>query len=282
MSVPLTDAVDELARTLHDARLAAREITRITESRPLTNDEAYSILEAGIALREREGEQVVAYKMGLTSEAKRRQMGLHDSIFGILTDRMALQAGIPYSLGGRIHPKAEPEIALRVDRILDARGGAITPDDAWAAVGAVAPAIEVLDSRYLGFKYFSLPDVIADNASSSDYLVGTAVPKPSHWSELEKWKFEFCVDGRVAHEALGSEISGSPIQSLVELAALLAHRNQVLPAGSWVLLGAATPAVALAPGIAVELRLEMPGDRALLRLDVETASEKTHPAASKS
>ncbi len=268
MSESSTDFVEALSRTLHDARLTAREIPRITEKRPLSIDEAYSIMEAGIGLRERDGEQVVAYKMGLTSEAKRRQMGLDQAIFGILTDRMQLRLGSPYSLHGRIHPKAEPEIALRMGRLLDARNGSISEDQAWNAVAEVAPAIEVLDSRYVGFKYFSLPDVIADNASSSDYLIGNSVPKPAHWSELERWVLRLSVNGAVQHEAPGTEISGSPIRSLVQLVTLLSQRNQVLPAGSWVLLGAATPAVALEPGMTVELELQGSSAQSQTRLEV--------------
>jgi 2-oxo-3-hexenedioate decarboxylase len=274
MSEAQVDRLEELARILHDARLAARETPRITEKGPLSVDEAYSVMESGIGLREHDGEQVIAYKMGLTSEAKRRQMGLDQAIFGILTDRMQLRAEAPYPLEGRIHPKAEPEIAFRVSQMLDARNGSISPDEAWNAVAEVAPAIEVLDSRYVGFKYFSLPDVIADNASSSDYLIGTPVAKPAHWSELESWKIDFMVNGTVQHHAMGSEISGSPIRSLVELTELLARRNQVLPAGCWVLLGAATPAVALESGMAVELQLRGPGDPpSRLRLDVGPISD---------
>ncbi len=268
MSELQIDPIQELARTLHDARLAAREIPRITENGPLSIDEAYSVMESGIQLREHDGEQVIAYKMGLTSEAKRRQMGLDQAIFGILTDRMELRSGVPYSLQGRIHPKAEPEIAFRVGRMLDARKNPINADEAWGAVDQVAPAIEVLDSRYVGFKYFSLPDVIADNASSSDYLIGAPVPKPAHWSELEQWKIDFIVNGTVMHQAVASEISGSPIRSLVELTELLARRNQVLPAGSWVLLGAATAAVALEPGMSVELEMQGPSAPSKTRLAV--------------
>jgi len=269
MSEPQIDRLQELALTLHDARLVAHETTRITEKRPLSVDEAYSVMEAGIGLRERDGEQVIAYKMGLTSEAKRRQMGLDRAIFGILTDRMQLRPGEPFALQGRIHPKAEPEIALRVKRMLDGRQGPVSADEAWDAVDEVAPAIEVLDSRYVGFKYFSLPDVIADNASSSDYLIGSTVPRPAHWSDLESWKIEFIVNGALQQQALGAEISGSPIRSLVELTALLALRNQVLPAGSWVLLGAATPAVALESGMTVELLLSGPAHPSQVRLEVD-------------
>jgi len=250
-----------LATLLHEARLEGREMRRLTEAHPtLSVQDAYLIQAEGIRLREKAGEQVVGFKMGLTSEAKRKQMGLHEAIFGVLTDRMQLGENSPYRLSGQIHPKAEPEIAFRLGRDLS---GILTPDQAWECVDQVAPAIEVLDSRYLGFKYFSLPDVIADNASSSQFLIGKGLCKPSHWRELESWNLRF-FSLKNSHPALiaeakGHEISGSPIRSLVDLARLLHDQDKIARAGSWVLLGAATPATALHSGEGVELSLTAPG-----------------------
>src|SRR3546814_8821429 len=50
--------------------------------------------------------------------------------------------------------------------------GRVTMAQARAAVAAVAPAMEVIDSRYENFK-FALADVIADNSSSSGFVVGS-------------------------------------------------------------------------------------------------------------
>ncbi len=260
----------ELATLLHEARLTAKEQVRLTEAHPsLGVEDAYRIQELGIELRQAAGERIVGYKMGLTSQAKRTQMGLHESIFGVITDRMQLKPGEPYRLAGQIHPKAEPEIAVHLASDLS---GLVSRDEAWEAVDSVAPAIEVLDSRFKGFKYFSLPDVIADNASSSQFLIGASRPKPADWRELESWKLTFrSLDPGhepATQEALGSEISGSPIQSLVEQAALLAARGKHLPAGSWVLLGAATPAVALKPG--TEISLELGGSITQLAVALDT------------
>lgn len=250
-----------LATLLQEARLQARETRRLTEAHPsLTAQDAYSIQAAGIGLRQEAGERIVGFKMGLTSQAKRKQMGLHEAIFGVLTDRMQLSQSVPYRLAGQIHPKAEPEIALRLGRDLS---GLLSPDQAWECVDQVAPAIEVLDSRYVGFKYFSLPDVIADNASSSQFLLGKSLCKPAHWQELETWHLGFYSlqnhQRRLLSEASAREISGSPILSLVDLARLLQEQGKVAPAGTWVLLGAATPAAALCSGLEVELVLTAPG-----------------------
>ena len=55
------------------------------------------------------------------------------------------------------------------------RGGRSAPrtagDEVLDACASVFAAMEVLDSRYRDFKYFSLPDVVADNSSSSLFVL---------------------------------------------------------------------------------------------------------------
>jgi 2-oxo-3-hexenedioate decarboxylase len=243
-------AVDTLAVRLDDALLSAREVTRLTDEVPtLSLEEAYRIQEAGIARRLSRGERIAGYKMGLTSQAKREQMGLHEAIYGVLTDQMLL--GDRMSLTGTIHPKAEPEIAFRTSRILR---GEVSRDEALAACDGVCAALEVLDSRFVGFKYFSLPDVVADNASSSRYLLGPW-QSPAGLA-LDRLEMVMSVDGEPVERAVSSAISGDPVLSIVELCRLLASHGRELPAGSIVLAGAATSAVALQPGMRVSLRVD--------------------------
>jgi 2-keto-4-pentenoate hydratase len=166
-----TMRIDELARHLDDARRQGREVERLTLQAPdLTLAQAYQVMDAGIALRTGRGERVVGLKMGLTSEAKRKQMDLDSPIYGVLTDRMVVEG--TFRLAGSLHPKIEPEIAFRFDQGLRGR-----PDrgEVLALCSGVGPALEILDSRYRDFKYFSLPDVVADNASSSHLVL------PARW-----------------------------------------------------------------------------------------------------
>ncbi|HLM48665.1 MAG TPA: 4-oxalocrotonate decarboxylase, partial [Myxococcaceae bacterium] len=163
---------EELARLLDQARLEAREIPPLTRQHPdLQLREADAIQAEGLRLRTARGERVVGLKMGLTSEAKRRQMNLESPVYGVLTDRMQVQAGGVIALAQGIHPKIEPEIAFRTSREL---GGKVTRDEVLDACASVFAAMEILDSRYRDFKYFSLPDVVADNSSSSLFVLGTA------------------------------------------------------------------------------------------------------------
>jgi 2-oxo-3-hexenedioate decarboxylase len=189
--------------------------------------------------------------MGLTSESKRRQMNLDSPVYGALTDKMQLPADGSLQVASGIHPKIEPELAFTIGPQL---GGHITLQEAAAACTGVAPAMEILDSRYVGFKYFSLPDVIADNSSSFMFVVGKF--RPLAGLPLDKLVLAMRVNGEIKQQATSDAISGHPLRSLVQLCALLAERNEVVPAGSIVMAGAATVAEQLHAGDRVELTAE--------------------------
>ncbi len=241
-----------LAKHLDDAMREGREVERLTVAYPNLNlGDAYLIEDEGVRLREARGERVIGLKMGLTSRAKREQMSLNAAIYGVLTDEMRV-AGT-FSLKGAIHPKIEPELAFRVAAPLS---GKIDRAEALRAVDLVYPALEILDSRFVGFKYFSLPDVVADNCSSSRFVLGEGVAPPSDPDALAHLELRMEAEGAPVQAALASEVSGNPLQSIVELCQILAERGRALPAGSIVLAGAATQAVPLAKDMTVKLGIE--------------------------
>ncbi|MGZ6140775.1 MAG: 2-keto-4-pentenoate hydratase [Myxococcaceae bacterium] len=240
--------IERLAGHLDDARRHGREVERLTLEAPeLDLPQAYRVMDAGIALRIAQGERVIGLKMGLTSEAKRKQMSLGAPIYGVLTDAMVVRG--TFHLEGTLHPKIEPEIAFRVGRGLPR---AADCSGVLAACTGVGPALEILDSRYRDFKYFSLPDVVADNASSSHVVL------PGRWLDVEgrdlsRVELVMSIDGTPRQRATGAAISGDPVLSVVQLCALLEERGHSLPPGSVVLAGAATVAEPLAAGMKVEL-----------------------------
>lgn len=259
--MPLTPAqIAPLAQRLDAALLARREIPRLTEDTPdLSLADAYQVTLAGIALREARGERVIAWKMGLTSLAKRQQMNLDRAIWGLLTDAMLVPNGGEVRVADGVHPKIEPEIALRLGAPLSGR---VSREEAWAAVDGVAGALEILDSRYVGFKYFSLPDVIADNASSWRFVLGP-------WRaplDVADLPMAMAVNGVTVQSGSSAAISGHPVESLVQLCELLAEVGLSLPAGAVVMTGAATLAEAIQPGMRVTL--QVPGLDAVL-VDVQ-------------
>jgi 2-oxo-3-hexenedioate decarboxylase len=247
----------ELAKILDSALCDGREIERLTAKHPELNlDDAYRIQDEGMKLRFARGEKQVGLKMGFTSQAKREQMGLGSPIYGVLTDRMQVANGAAFSLTGKIHPKIEPEVAFHIGRDLKGR---ISSDEAWAACSGVACAMEILDSRFTGFKYFSLPDVVADNCSSSYFVLGP-MQAVSGNLDLANLDMVMEIDGKVVQSAKSSAISGHPVKSLVQLCEMLDARGLTLKAGSVVLAGAATAAVQLTAGMKVRTTVEGLGE----------------------
>ena len=219
---------------------------------PFSLSSAYAVQAAGVALRLSRGERVSGYKMGFTSEAKRRQMGLGAPICGVLTHETCVGDGGHLEVASGLHPKAEPEIFFVTAKELR---GDVTLQEAGAAVAQVGAALEVLDSRYAGFKYFSLPDVVADNCSSWRYLL-SARTRGLHGLPIDQLRMQLFVDGVLSAEAPSSAISGNPLASICQLVGLLAQTGRCLPAGSVVLSGASMAAVQLSPGMTVRLEVE--------------------------
>jgi 2-oxo-3-hexenedioate decarboxylase len=139
-----------------------------------------------------------------------------------------------------VHPRAEPEIAFLLKENLS---GKVTKAQALAAVEAIAPALEIIDSRYQNFK-FSLEDVVADNSSSSGFVIG---PWQSKDSNIDNLAMHLTVNDEVIASGSSNDILDHPINSLVEAARCIGAACEELKAGQIILAGAATAAVALAP-----------------------------------
>ncbi|MEV5575840.1 fumarylacetoacetate hydrolase family protein [Spirillospora sp. NPDC052269] len=228
----MTD-VRALAARLDEARRDGRAIGMLSASEPrLDVPAAYDVQRAGIELRRRRGERFAGVKMGFTSRAKMIQMGVDDVIWGQLTDRMLVESAAEVS--GLIHPRVEPEIVFLIGRDVT------RPADVDTAVAGIAVGYEILDSRYDGFK-FTLPDVIADNASASGFGVGAwHAPR-----DVANVGMVLEIDGRVVQTGSSAAILGDPIRALRAAARLATEAGIVLRAGDIVLAGAATAAVPL-------------------------------------
>lgn len=238
----MTELLGQLAKRVDSAAQNATAIAQLSNEVSLSIADAYQVQNLSIMQRIQRGERVMGVKMGFTSRAKMLQMGVEDLILGQLTDAMLIDDGGKLDLSRFIHPRVEPEIAFLLNKPLS---GKVSIAEAMTAVAAVAPALEVIDSRYDNFK-FSLVDVIADNCSSAGFCVGT-------WHSVNQggtldisnlgMVMEF--DGRAVQIGSSAAILGNPWRSLVEASRLAAAVGSFLPAGCIVLAGAATAAEAL-------------------------------------
>jgi 2-oxo-3-hexenedioate decarboxylase len=231
------------------AELANRQANRIDGGR-LTDEwpdldlaTAYEIQDALIQQRVSRGERVMGVKLGLTSAAKQQRMGISAPLTGWLTDAM-VPSSDEISVSSLIHPRLEPEIVFVMGEAL--RGPGVTREDALRAVQSVHAGFEVIDSRFQDFK-FTLPDVVADNASASIFQLGDLGIAPDEL-DLAAERCDLTVDGMVVDSATGEAVQGHPAEALALAANSLAARGQAIEEGWVVLTGGLTDAVFLNSG----------------------------------
>lgn len=246
----MTTMIDTLAERLDTAALNATTTLQLAE--PMGLDDAYRVQAASIARRYARGQRRIGIKMGFTSRAKMAQMGIDEMIWGRLTDAMLVEDGGTIRFGTYVHPRVEPEIAFLLRAPL---AGTISTPAALAAVEAVAPALEIIDSRYENFR-FSLTDVVADNSSSSSLVVG---PWASPHTDISNLGMILSVDGEPRQIGSSAAILGHPIRSLVAAARLADAAGEPLQAGDVVMAGGATAAEALRVGQHVRLEVQRLG-----------------------
>jgi len=237
--------IAEFAASLDAAAQECRPVPKLTDREPqLSMADAYEIQWALRNRRLAAGRRVSGLKMGLTSRSKMKQMGVETPIYGFLLDDFSVPADSEVPVAGLIHPRIEPEIALFTNRMLQGPGCTIA--DALAAIDFAIPAIEVIDSRFADFK-FDLPSVVADNASSARYVVGGTARR---LDDLDLRTLGVVVEknGEAVAFGAGAAVLGHPALSLAMLANLLAQREQHIPAGTFVMTGGLTEAIAAKAG----------------------------------
>lgn len=246
--------IKAIAEQLDHAALNRQPITQwATQGISLSSAQAYAIQREVVAQRVARGNTLLGVKMGFTSRAKMLQMGVSDMILGALTSDMLIEDGAVFNAAGLIHPRVEPEIAFLLKKPLSGDFGL---SEVISAVEAVAPALEVIDSRYQNFK-FSLADVIADNCSSAGFCLGSW-QKPT--ADLANLGMVMSVNGAAVQIGSSAAILGNPYRSLVAAARLAVAAGTSLLPGSIVLAGAASAAEALIPNSHVRLSTELLGN----------------------
>jgi 2-oxo-3-hexenedioate decarboxylase len=243
--VTSTPDIKDLAGRLIDAEAKRAGIEALTTTcGPFDAATAYAVQDAVVAARTRSGRTVAGAKLGLTSVAKQRQMHVDEPLYGWLTDDMALDVGQPLDTGGFIQPRCEPEIAFLMAR--DLSGPQVTAAHVLAATAALYPAIDVLDSRYAGYS-FTLPDVIADNASAAGFLLGGQATEPGG-VDLRLTGLVLEKNGELVSTAAGAAVLGHPAAAVAWLVRALHTRGRGLTVGQVVIAGALTEAVPVGPG----------------------------------
>ncbi|MGW0694587.1 2-keto-4-pentenoate hydratase [Streptomyces sp. NPDC002738] len=208
---------------------------------PLT---AYAVQQVNVRRGLEAGRRIAGRKVGLTSPAVQRQLGVDQPDFGALFADMAVPEGGEVAAGRLLQPKVEAEVAFVLAD--DLPGHDCTVGDVLEAVDFVIPALEIVDSRIANWD-ITIVDTVADNASCGLYILGDT-PVSLTGLDLASVQMTMTRDGEVISQGTGADCLGSPLNATAWLASALAERGDPQRAGDVVLTGALGPMASAAPG----------------------------------
>ncbi|WP_405638192.1 fumarylacetoacetate hydrolase family protein [Streptomyces sp. NBC_01178] len=215
-------------------------------------DAAYAVQSLLTGRRLAEGRRITGWKVGLTSPAVQRQLGVDTPDFGALFDDTAVPDGAELPWGAVLQPKAEAEVALVLEHDLPHERHTVA--DVIRATAFALPAVEVVGSRIRDWDITAV-DTVADNASSGAYVLG-ARPVPLRDLDLRTAGMVLERRGEPVSTGAGVACLGHPLHAAVWLADTLVRLGTPLRAGDTVLTGALGPMAAVAPGDVLEARID--------------------------
>jgi 2-keto-4-pentenoate hydratase len=239
----------------------ARKMFQVFHGQPLTRGikdelnslslaQAYEVQTRVIAMRVREGERIIGWKVGCTSRAIQGQFGLRQPISGRLMHPHIYHDGSSLALVNFVGCAVEPEIVIRLGKDLS---GEVDENSAAHAIAAIAPGIEIHSYRFLT-KTPTHRELIASNGIHAGLVVGS---ERSFCEEIDLAMegVGIWLNGRLQASGIGAEVmSGGPLDSLRWLARHAHERGEILRAGDLIIPGSAVRLIRLRAGDRVEAR----------------------------
>ncbi|GAA4329042.1 fumarylacetoacetate hydrolase family protein [Pigmentiphaga soli] len=232
----VTSRTEPIARQLYEAAGTRVPIARPSDARPdgtASLAGAYRIQQALIGRHMAAGDRIVGYKVAITTRARLAAMSLAAPLAGKLLAGAGVASGGSIAADALIGPRIEPEVAFVMKRSL--RGPFCTFDDVYRATAHVAPALEILDSRYVPGP-FDAYSAVADNVSSARHVIGTQ-RCALDGLDLARVGCALYRNGEVLATGAGAQVLGHPAYAVVELVNDLATRGEGLEEGMVVMTG---------------------------------------------
>lgn len=238
---------------LHRAYVSGKPIPPISRQAPsMSLADAYRIQDQMLSHRLAAGARVIGKKIGATSEAVQKLVGIDCPDFGLLlSDSLCTEAEV-IDYGRLIQPRAEGEIAFVLkDRL---QGPGIGIADVLAATDHLLACIEVVDSRIENWD-IRIQDTIADNASCGLFVLG-AEKRSITQVDLTGCHMQMRRNGKVAAQGRGDASLGHPASAIAWLANTFGEMGIALEPGEPLLSGSLGPLVPIEPGDHIHLEIE--------------------------
>ena len=242
--MPVPDAADK-ARALYEARRTRVPIAPFTDAEPdLGMAEGYAVQQELVPLLLADGDRVVGYKVGLTSAAMQRMVGVDSPDHGPVLASTVYRDGDAIPLDRFIAPKIEAEIVFVLGERLLGPGVSVT--DAHRAVAGVAAAMEIVDSRIADWR-IKLADTVADLASNGAVAVSSRLV-PLEGLDTRLVGMTLTRNGELVDTGAGAAALGDPLAVVAWLANVLGENGVALEPGHLVMTGALHAAVPMGAG----------------------------------
>ncbi|MBF9031779.1 2-oxo-hepta-3-ene-1,7-dioic acid hydratase [Rhodobacterales bacterium HKCCE3408] len=248
------DEIEAVAEALLAAEAAGRQIGLLSLKHPaMTLDDAYAIQAALMTRKLAGGQRIIGWKIGLTSKVMQDALGIDTPDSGVLYDDMLFESGAVVPAGRFIQPRIEAEIAFVMKAPLS---GDVTRADVLAATEAVAPSLEILDTRILRKDPETgqprrIVDTVSDNAANAGIVLGAERHDPRdvdlRWTGAILYK-----NGIVEATGLGAAVLNDPVEGIVWLARRMGTYGQRIEAGQVVLSGSFIAPVECPSGTRIE------------------------------
>lgn len=234
-----TQQYSQVASILKEAEISNKAIIKIPERyEGISISDAYKIQRINIDKELDSGKKITGKKIGLTSVAMQKLLGVDQADFGHLLNSMEVKNGV-IDRSKLIQPKVEAELAFILKEELI--GPNITAEQVLAATDYVVPSIEIVDSRIENWK-ISITDTIADNASSGMYYLSNIRIDP-RTTDLASITMRLKKNGIYENEGRGEDVLGNPAEAVAWLANVLSEYGSELKKGEVVLSGAFSAAL---------------------------------------
>lgn len=211
--------------------------------------EAYAVQLAIMRRFVQQGDRQAGWKVGLTTAAMRAQHGLSEPSFGYLLGSAHLKSGVRLQFDSLIAPAIENELCLTLGERL--HGPGVTFGQAQSAIAGVEPALEIAEVR--GDFKADIALSATDNAQQKAFVTGASSPFRAG-DALDQAKVEVYFNGRERAVAMGAEVLGNPVNSVVWLANKLAEYGVALESGMRVMTGSFTRQFPISRGDVVSSR----------------------------
>jgi 2-keto-4-pentenoate hydratase len=245
MNIQGTNIVLEALQRLLQAEKNKKSVAPLTDVYPdITIHDAYRVQIKSIDQKVKDGHIVVGKKIGLTSFAMQKLLGVDQPDYGHLLDSMDIPNGGTIPIETLFNPKVEGELAFVLKK--DLIGPAVTVEDVLEATEYIVPSIEIVDSRITDWK-IKLEDTVADNASCGLFALGCQRFDPNGM-DLTKIEMRLYKNGKLMNKGTGADVLGHPATCIAWLANKLAEYEVTLKAGEVILSGALSAAVVAQKG----------------------------------